>query len=56
MDSTLSQKDRKIIERRQENFVKNFQSEFTDTYQKIKYFFSVKLEKNWKRLNEKLNS
>lgn len=27
--------------------------EFQDTYNKVKQFFTTKLEKNWKRVNEK---
>ncbi len=44
------------MERRQELFVKNIQSEVQDTYSKIRYFFTVKLEKNWKRINEKIQT
>ncbi len=36
--------------------MKNIVSEFQDIYAKIRHFFTVKLEKNWKRINEKLHS
>jgi hypothetical protein len=52
----ISQKERKLFERRQELFVKNIQGEVQDTQDKIRYFFQVKLQKNWKRINEKLHS
>ena len=54
--ATMSAKEKMIIERRQEVFVKNIVAEFQDTYSKLRHFFTVKLEKNWKRINEKLQS
>lgn len=52
----VSIKERRIMERRQDMFVKNISSEFKDIYVKIRLFFCTKLEKNWKRINEKLHS
>lgn len=49
----ISQKDRKLLERKNELFLKNVLDEFQDTYNKVKQFFTTKLEKNWKRVNEK---
>lgn len=54
--SDMSQKEKMIMDRRHENFVKNIVSEFQDTSNKLRHFFTVKIEKNWKRLNDKLQS
>lgn len=42
------------MERRHDNFLKNVVAEFQDTQAKIRHFFTAKLEKNWRRVNEKL--
>ena len=52
MDS-LSQKEKKILERKHELFSKNVADEFTDTFNKVRQFFTSKLEKNLKRIFEK---
>ena len=52
----ISQKDKKLLDRKHEMFVKNVVDEFQDTYNKVKSFFTAKLEKNWKRVNEKNQS
>ncbi|CDW75065.1 UNKNOWN [Stylonychia lemnae] len=49
----ISNKDRKLIERKHDLFLKNVVDEFQDTYNKVKQYFTTKLEKNWKRINEK---
>jgi hypothetical protein len=45
-----------ILERRHDNFLKSVLAEFQDTQTKLRHFFTVKLEKNWRRINEKLHS
>lgn len=52
----ISQKDRKVLERKHEVFLKNVTDEFTDTFTKVKGLFTKKLEKNWKRINERLQN
>lgn len=52
--SALSQKERMIMERRHDNFLKSVVAEFQDTQAKIRHFFTAKLEKNWRRVNDKL--
>lgn len=34
--------------------MKNILDEFADTFTKVRGFFTIKLEKNWKRVNEKV--
>eukprot|EP00347_Sterkiella_histriomuscorum_P013600 403364097 len=49
----ISQQEKKLLERKHELFVKKALDEFQDTFSKVKSFFTTKLEKNWKRVNEK---
>ena len=49
----MSQKEKKLVERKYELFSKNVADEFTDTYNKVRQFFTSKLEKNLRRVCEK---
>ena len=50
---SMNQKEKKIIERKHELFLKNVIDEFQDTYTKVRSFFTSKLEKNLKRTCDK---
>jgi hypothetical protein len=52
----IPHKDKKLLERKHELFLKNVVDEFQDIFTKVKQFFTSKLEKNWKWINDKLQS
>ena len=43
-----------IFERKNEKFIKDIIDEFQDTYNKVKHHFTSRLEKNLRRVNEKV--
>lgn len=49
----MNASEKKIFERQQEQFMKNAIEELQDTQNKIRVFFTNKLEKNLKRVFEK---
>lgn len=53
--SNYSQKEKTYMLKVQEKFLKDKCDEFYDTYIKVRNFLTAKIEKNWKRVNEKLH-